>query len=119
MSEADSRHISVLGREAVEFLAPREGGVYVADGTFLLGPRHGIDVDPFQGESFCEHGARRQGHAGLAIRSRGKTHDRGARPGDAHIGFHVAGQGDFDNAVHAIGHRRENFRGEITVLIGP
>lgn len=36
MSEADSRHISVLGREAVEFLAPRDGGVYV-DATFGAG----------------------------------------------------------------------------------
>lgn len=36
MSDASSRHISVLGREAVEFLAPREGGVYV-DATFGAG----------------------------------------------------------------------------------
>lgn len=32
----DSRHISVLGREAVEWLAPRDGGVYV-DATFGAG----------------------------------------------------------------------------------
>src|SRR3569833_3254357 len=36
MSDASSRHISVLGREAVEFLAPRDGGVYVA-ATFGAG----------------------------------------------------------------------------------
>jgi len=36
MSDASSRHISVLGREAVEFLAPRDGGVYV-DATFGAG----------------------------------------------------------------------------------
>lgn len=36
MSEGDSRHISVLGNEAVEFLEPREGGVYV-DATFGAG----------------------------------------------------------------------------------
>lgn len=36
MSAAVSRHISVLGREAVEFLAPRAGGIYV-DATFGAG----------------------------------------------------------------------------------
>jgi 16S rRNA (cytosine1402-N4)-methyltransferase len=36
MSEAVSRHISVLGREAVEFLAPRAGGIYI-DATFGAG----------------------------------------------------------------------------------
>src|SRR3569623_1178254 len=36
MSDASSRHISVLGREAVEFLAPRDGNVYV-DATFGAG----------------------------------------------------------------------------------
>jgi 16S rRNA (cytosine1402-N4)-methyltransferase len=36
MSEAASRHVSVLGREAVEFLAPHAGGVYV-DATFGAG----------------------------------------------------------------------------------
>ena len=33
---AASRHISVLGREAVEWLAPRDGGIYV-DATFGAG----------------------------------------------------------------------------------
>ncbi|MBR0795040.1 16S rRNA (cytosine(1402)-N(4))-methyltransferase RsmH [Bradyrhizobium jicamae] len=36
MSARDSRHISVLGREAVAFLAPHAGGVYV-DATFGAG----------------------------------------------------------------------------------
>jgi 16S rRNA (cytosine1402-N4)-methyltransferase len=36
MSPAASRHISVLGREAVEMLAPRDGGIYV-DATFGAG----------------------------------------------------------------------------------
>ena len=36
MSPAASRHISVLGREAVEMLAPRDGGTYV-DATFGAG----------------------------------------------------------------------------------
>jgi 16S rRNA (cytosine1402-N4)-methyltransferase len=36
MTPAASRHISVLGREAVEMLAPREGGIYI-DATFGAG----------------------------------------------------------------------------------
>jgi 16S rRNA (cytosine1402-N4)-methyltransferase len=36
MSPAVPRHVPVLGREAVDMLAPREGGVYV-DGTFGAG----------------------------------------------------------------------------------
>ena len=36
MSPAAPRHISVLGREAVEMLAPGDGGIYV-DATFGAG----------------------------------------------------------------------------------
>jgi 16S rRNA (cytosine1402-N4)-methyltransferase len=36
MSPAAARHISVLGREAVEMLAPRDGGIYI-DATFGAG----------------------------------------------------------------------------------
>ena len=36
MSEAGPRHISVLGREAVEMLSPHDGGIYV-DATFGAG----------------------------------------------------------------------------------
>ena len=36
MSPAAQRHISVLGREAVEMLDPRDGGIYV-DATFGAG----------------------------------------------------------------------------------
>src|SRR5437667_3595813 len=36
MTASDRRHISVLGREAVEWLAPRDGGIFV-DATFGAG----------------------------------------------------------------------------------
>ena len=36
MTGAAPRHISVLGREAVEWLNPRDGGIYV-DATFGAG----------------------------------------------------------------------------------
>ena len=36
MSPAAPRHISVLGREAVEMLSPRDGGIYI-DATFGAG----------------------------------------------------------------------------------
>ena len=36
MTSSDRRHVSVLGREAIEWLAPRESGVYV-DATFGAG----------------------------------------------------------------------------------
>jgi len=36
MTPSGSRHIAVLGREAVEMLSPRDGGIYV-DGTFGAG----------------------------------------------------------------------------------
>jgi len=36
MTPSGSRHIAVLGREAVEMLGPRDGGIYV-DGTFGAG----------------------------------------------------------------------------------
>ena len=36
MSPAATRHISVLGREAVEMLGPRDGGIYL-DATFGAG----------------------------------------------------------------------------------
>src|SRR4029453_13199802 len=36
MTASDSRHISVLGREAVEWLTPRAGGIFV-DATFGAG----------------------------------------------------------------------------------
>ena len=36
MTLSDSRHIPVLGREAVEMLQPRDGGLYI-DATFGAG----------------------------------------------------------------------------------
>ncbi|HZC98276.1 MAG TPA: 16S rRNA (cytosine(1402)-N(4))-methyltransferase, partial [Bradyrhizobium sp.] len=36
MTEAAPRHVSVLGREAVEMLGPHDGGVYI-DATFGAG----------------------------------------------------------------------------------
>ena len=36
MTPSASRHVAVLGREAVEMLAPRDGGLYV-DATFGAG----------------------------------------------------------------------------------
>jgi len=36
MTPADQRHIPVLGRQAVELLSPRDGGIYV-DATFGAG----------------------------------------------------------------------------------
>jgi 16S rRNA (cytosine1402-N4)-methyltransferase len=44
MSSADTRHIPVLGRQAVEMLSPRDGGVYV-DATFGAGGYSGAILD--------------------------------------------------------------------------
>ena len=45
MNPAGARHISVLGREAVEMLSPRDGGVYV-DATFGAGGYSQAILDP-------------------------------------------------------------------------
>jgi 16S rRNA (cytosine1402-N4)-methyltransferase len=44
MSLSDNRHIPVLGRQAVEVLGPREGGIYV-DATFGAGGYSGAILD--------------------------------------------------------------------------
>ena len=51
MTAAAPRHISVLGREAVEMLDPRDGGIYV-DATFGAGGySRAIPATPGRGSS--------------------------------------------------------------------